>query len=766
MSIQKIIRCIVGLGLVMIPLWFLPFTTDIVEFNKQILLVALAIVGLLLFLVDMIKNGVLRYTSHPFYWPLFGMIIAGVVSLAVSVNRYGSLFGSGENRSFALVSLVALTIFFFLAVNTMRGYEKIMRTLLLGSMSLTLIFATLQMIGLSIFSVSPFSNPSFNAIGSLTGVGLLVAALLPFFLIASPFTVRWQKIFYNIVRYVAIVCTLFILVVLNAPLVWIIAGISMLGYVAFAYSGIDKKQRVVFFIFPMVVIVLGVLLWLSSFTWESLQSKYALEVLPSTSTSYDVALSSIASKPLGYGLENYIFGYEKIRPISSVNNVLFQARFTDGSSQLTTMIVEGGVPLLLAFLGFVGIFILVLFRQFTNGFGGDVDGGKLWASAVALVAIFFLYPVSLVTMFATLMVVALASTIRGGNTAEEKVFNLEDRSVYSLVASIGFIAGLVFALTVGYFLWNQYRANVALAQSIMTENTEVSIDALVKSINIYSEDSRAYRRLSLELLKQVAEDIKSGQGDLNTAEFNTRLENRIASAINVAVRATEADPADSENWMNRGFIYQNFVSLVAGADAEALKMYEEALQRNPGNALAHARIGNMHLALADIAIRAGDRQKANAELPLAEEAYKRSIALYNNYGQALYNLAAVYDRKGELGSAIEQFEKIEANAPRDPSVLFQIGLLYYRNNQKDDALRSWERAVLAFPKYSNAHWYLSLIYEERGNIDGAIKELKIIQELNPDNQLVKDRLAQLEAGQRTIVPPEDVLDQEPLNNEQ
>ena len=98
--------------------------------------------------------------------------------------------------------------------------------------------------------------------------------------------------------------------------------------------------------------------------------------------------------------------------------------------------------------------------------------------------------------------------------------------------------------------------------------------------------------------------------------------------------------------------------------------------------------------------------------------------------------------------------------------MFQLGLLYYRNNQKDNALQAWQQAVVVFPDYSNARWYLSLIYEERNDLKKALAEVEAIEKFNKDNQLVQDRLAKLRAGLHQFEPPQNVLDQTPLNNQQ
>jgi tetratricopeptide (TPR) repeat protein len=219
------------------------------------------------------------------------------------------------------------------------------------------------------------------------------------------------------------------------------------------------------------------------------------------------------------------------------------------------------------------------------------------------------------------------------------------------------------------------------------------------------------------------------------------------------------------------------MTLVGGADQAAVDMYNESLKRNPADPLTYLRIGNVYLSVADNlrafinnppANQAGKidftavRKQIDDNMVKAEDNFKKAISLYNNYGQALYNLAAVYDREGKLPEAIKQFEKLQATNQRDPSILFQLGLLYYRNNQKDNAFNAWQQAVVLFPNYSNARWYLSLVYEERGDLASALNQVQEIAKLNPDNEQVQQRLAQLEAGQRTI-PPEKVLNKEPLD---
>ena len=96
-----------------------------------------------------------------------------------------------------------------------------------------------------------------------------------------------------------------------------------------------------------------------------------------------------------------------------------------------------------------------------------------------------------------------------------------------------------------------------------------------------------------------------------------------------------------------------------------------------------------------------------------------------------------------------------------PNLVFELGLLYYRNGDKDKAFATLQQVLVLQPNYSNANWYLALIYEERKDIPNAIAQLQKIlaMEANKDNQIVLDKLQQLESGQ---APPIKGINQQPI----
>ena len=765
---HKVIRWVLGIGIFLLPLWFLPFTSDVLEFNKLVLVMIIAGLSLILFLIDMIRQGKLYLKTSPVLLGINAIVVAVIIASIASLNRFGSLFGFGDNRAFTVVGWLSFAIIFFIALNVFSEEKNRLREIMTVSLSITFIIAVMNALGVHVFSGPVFGRDTFNTVGSLNGLGFLAAASLPMLLIASGSDIAWRKIAHTLMRYLGLAAALFLIILINWIMVWIVAFIAMLGYLAFASSLELGKGKMRFYAFPMAVIIVGIFLLVTNFSMGGIKKKFPIEVSSPQATTYQIAGTTLRHRPLGYGPEQFFVAYDLYRPASSVNNSLFQIRFSDATSEIGNMLAEGGIPIIIALLLFLWLYGRELVFNIRDGFNGDSSTSKLWASSLAFFLVFFFYPVSITLMIMFLLVTALG--IMGSRRFQEMMpreIDLEQRGIYSFTGSVAFVLGLVVVLTGWYFMTTQYVANAQIAKAIKSKDRDVTITALEQSTTSYPRDARTYRALSQAILSKIADELKAGKKDENQQDFQNRVSSEIASAVNNASQATNIDPADSENWMNRGYIYQNLIGIFPGTDQLAIKMYEEVLSRSPANALAYVRMGNVYLTQYDELRRTAksSQEQLAVSLDSAEHAFKKAIDLYDNYGQAHYNLAATYDRKGALPQAIKSFERVAISNPREPGIMFQLGLLYYRNGQKVNAQAAWERAVFLFSDYSNARWYLSLIYEENGEIEKAIAQLEQIAKFNPDSKIVVDRLVKLRGGGREI-PPGRVLDQKPLNNAQ
>ena len=72
--------------------------------------------------------------------------------------------------------------------------------------------------------------------------------------------------------------------------------------------------------------------------------------------------------------------------------------------------------------------------------------------------------------------------------------------------------------------------------------------------------------------------------------------------------------------------------------------------------------------------------------------------------------------------------------------------MYYRQNELGKARDEFARAKNLNPRYANARYMLGLTYDRLGRREDAKTEFAAVLALTPDNQEVKDILANLAAG--------------------
>jgi TolB-like protein/DNA-binding winged helix-turn-helix (wHTH) protein/tetratricopeptide (TPR) repeat protein len=194
-------------------------------------------------------------------------------------------------------------------------------------------------------------------------------------------------------------------------------------------------------------------------------------------------------------------------------------------------------------------------------------------------------------------------------------------------------------------------------------------------------------------------------------EMQSHMAREVAARINVALspgevaRLARADRVDPEAYRLylRGRYFWNKWSVASLR--RSIQLFEEATQRQPGYALAHAGVADAYLALADqspvdpqdILIKAKaaatraleidpDLAEAHASLGMvlgihefewaaAERALRRSIELNPNYPTARHWYSHVLRASGRLDEALEQIRLAEDAAPLSPIVIHNLGML-------------------------------------------------------------------------------------------
>lgn len=763
----KLSRAVVLAAVFLVPLFFLPWTTSVLEFNKQMLLICLSGAALILWLLHVVVSGRLLWRPNSVDAAVGSVLVATALATLFSLTRFKSLFGLSGSLSESFVVILALSILYFVSVHSFQDHGRSAKMVMVTSLCLALLYGVLQLLGVYLFGFFEFTkSDAFNSVGSVNSLGMMGALALPIF-----YRFKDSNKLYSYVGKLGAFLALALLVILNWWALWVVAIAGMACLIATEsladrQSSENTKFRLARFIFPMTVIVLGVFLMIVNFNLSALKAGLPIEVAPSFSLSGHVATEVLKKSPaFGYGPENFSLAFDKFGASSLANTTLSNVKFFDSTSQMINFAVGGGIVLLVALVFLLWVLASSIIKRF-NGGEYHEHAGVLSALA-ALVVGMFLYPFNLTLMFLFYMVITLTVLALWGN--ESRALNVEERASTSLVSSLGFIGGLILVLVGSYFGVAIYLSDLKYAQALSSDSNDKAIEHLVEAINWNGNDDRYYRTASQVALNLMVEELNKKPA---SEDRTAKVQNYMASAINLARRATEVGPKEANNWSNLGAVYQSLLGFVDGVEKLSEDAYLMAASLRPGDASYFNQIGATYLASADFARQLAASGGANGArfqaavgpaLSKAEENFKKAIEISPNFGLAIYNLGVVYDRQGKINESISQLEKIMPYNSNQPGLAFELGLLYYRVGQKDKAFNELQRAVLLSPDFANARWYLALISEERGDFASAIEQLEKILtvEANKDNPEVLAKLAQLRSGQKAS-PPQKVIDQKPL----
>ena len=753
---RAIARWALMIGVFLLPVLFLPWTTSVLELNKGLLVLIVAGTGLIAWLLALVSSGRFTWRPNVFDKGVLAVLGATLVATIFSISRFNSLFGTANNLSFSLMMICAFTIIYFLIVNSVEDEGRALTNIIATSLSLVLLFGFLQIVGFHIFkyldiSIFKFADSfAFNSVGSVNSLGVLGAISLP--LLGG----NKQKVaIFKYLNMLGVAMAIAILVVLNWWVLWTIAIVGMAGWITFeslAYERFSISR----FIVPMTVIVIGVFLMVVNFNLNVVKSNLPVEVAPSFQLSGHVTKSVLKESPItGYGPTAFSMAFDKYGASRLVDSTLSGAKFFAGTSEVFNAVVGGGILMILALLvmfwaGIQGVIRYIRDKQAVH----RTNAQYVWATLGAVGAAFLLYPFNMTLMFMAYLVLALAVLTLWGSTA--RTYDAEHNIAVSLASSLGFIGGLILVLVGTYFGVSAYIADTQYAKALTEPDIGKASAGLVSAVNWNGQSDAYYRTASQAALGLLSQELKKPADKTDTQQA-TRIQNYMGSAINLAKTATDLGPRESLNWNNLGNVYQNLLGLVGGVDSLSASAYQKAADLRPGDPSFYNEIGNLYLLESRLLRQAASgnqnvaelNQQAKDSLALAETNFKKAVDMSNNFGLAIYNLGIVYDQQGKLTEAIKQLEKIAPFNSDQPNLLFELGLLYYRNGDKDKAFNTFQQVLVLQPNYSNALWYLTLIYEERKDIPNAIGQLEKILaiEANKDNQTVLDKLQQLQAGQ-------------------
>ncbi|MGP0628108.1 tetratricopeptide repeat protein [Nitrospina sp. 32_T5] len=163
----------------------------------------------------------------------------------------------------------------------------------------------------------------------------------------------------------------------------------------------------------------------------------------------------------------------------------------------------------------------------------------------------------------------------------------------------------------------------------------------------------------------------------------------------------------------------------------AIAEYEKALKLNPRFPEALSNLGGQYF-------RRGDVNKAI-------EKFREAIHIHPNFIQALSNLGAALNKKERYEEAVPFLKRALSLDPEFGVAHFNLGNAYFGLGQWDKAIGAYHTAVGMGVDFLSLHWSLHDIHSRQGDKEKARRELRIILQIDPQNEDARNKLEALDS---------------------
>ena len=723
----------------LLPIFFLPWTANVLDFNKQALLLFLVFISFFSWLLKSLFDGKVRISLNFLNIPVLVLLAVLAIATLLSGWRYGSFWGWPLNIADSFITILSFVLLYFLVINLFEKDEIfwLLLTLVFSSF-LAVLFGIFQLFGKFIFPFSFSKSRSFNTIGTTNSIGIFAAIFLP--LMTSLFFIskKWIKILLSIFGLSALV----LVVLLNFWPAWLSLLIAMVVVLTF---GISKREsfHMNWLIVPIFILVLAISFGFFRVSIPGLPAA-PLEISLSQRGTLGVAGRTLTSRGpesffFGSGPSTFVYDYSKFKPKTINQTAFWGVRFSSGASEFLDSLATTGILGLISFLSILAIFFwigarwLVKKTDVNNSFWVFELG--IFSSLSAAMTAFFFYPTNLSMSFLFWIFMPSFIVLAGD---KKKDWELKSSSLANVLFSFLFSLFLIFGIIIFFMEGQRYIGEVRHLQGIRAwqrGDNQKAITYVSSAISHTGGKIDNYLRdLSQLYLFKINQEVN--KKNVSKKELKQVVPSLVRNVINLSKLSTDVNPINVANWSVRGFVYRQMTNVSKGADQWAIKCYKKANELEPNNPYIITEIGRVYL--------------SEDKKDKAMEEFKKAVAVKPDYAPARYQMVFTYTLEKKIPDAIKEMENIKRQNPNDVGAAFQLGLLYYNVKKYDKAKAELKRAVAINQNYSNARYFLGLIYDKEGEKNKAISQFEKVEKLNPKNKQVKKILANLRAGKPAL----------------
>lgn len=689
---------VVGLAF-LVPVFYLPITSEFFEFNKLALITAATVVMLVVWAIKLLTSKKVYTVKSQLNAPIIALAAVFILSTIFSINPNISVFGKYGRWFPSLYSFAIVAVFYYaVAINVTSKdiASKAMNALVIASAVNSLV-SILSYFGVYLGGTYA-QTANFTLTGSVTSTAILAAAGL---VLALPRMLNTDNMPFKVLWLQALAVNAILLVLYNSMPAWVVLVVGLLLMLTYLKAE-TLKQNKMYVMGLLGLVVALVLVSVVPQTRNVIRNEnFAKEVTLSVVDSWVVSSSTVTDFPLlGSGPSTFGLNFTRYRPLRMNSTDFWNVRYDKPYNEIFNTMSNLGIigTIAAVFFGLKALRFALQSKRYED------ETGTMPMAAVAVVMMLTALLVTYATvlnMFVLYLSLALltgiysANASKGDDFVEQVQMSLASLSTMAIIGGIAegtavkkretfqYFAVIPMILFVAFVAFYSYRIYAgeyyfrksieAASQNNGTETYDFQRQAI--SANPQRAEYRnTYSQTNLLLAANLASSENLTDNDRRT------IQTLIAQAIREARLSTEVvSPLSAGSWEVRAGVYRSLIGVADNAEQWALGAYNTAIQLDPTNPRLRVEAGSIYYVTGDYLSAANlFRQATNLKPDYANAHYNlaQSLVQLNNAPLALRELnlvARLVDRDSadyeRVQAEIEELTKsVQDQAQGNPTV--------------------------------------------------------------------------------------------------
>ncbi|MEK7088821.1 MAG: hypothetical protein AAB913_01690, partial [Patescibacteria group bacterium] len=524
--------------IVLLPVFFLPFTQIPIETSKGLLLVMGLVISIIFWIAARFSDGKI---SVPKSWLLlsgFSILLVFLISALFSSTFKVSFFGTmlDVGTFYFMLGAFLLMLVSSIVLKDIKNAKAVFWGVIISSFVL-FVFQGLRLFMPDLLSLGVLGGKTDSILGSWNAFGLFTG----FSTIMSLFVIEFFSI-PKITKWLLGILILFSIILsaaVNFSLIWELLGVFALIIFVYkiSYSLGEKQQEEGseekhFPAFSFAVVMISLLFFMSSqFIGGLLPNSLGLaniEVRPSFGVTMSVTGKALMKNPiLGVGPNKFGKVWAMYKPQVINTTQFWDTSFNFSSGLLPTFASTTGILGILSWLVFFVLFIIAGVKSLFSSIKNNTN----WGVVVFFVASFYLFVSSffystggviflLAFAFAGIFI-GLSSS--GHPTNKEISMSFLDDPRKSFFSILFLVLLMIISAATGFKYIERLASVSYFGKTVSASTVPVAEDSIIKAISLYQNDLylRTYVQVYLTKINSIVAKGSSSLSETDKADLQT-----------------------------------------------------------------------------------------------------------------------------------------------------------------------------------------------------------------------------------------------------